>query len=768
MMQRLDRFLFAAALVLAACGPAQETPAKVPAPVASGSSAPIASTSPPPQAKGVEGPGPIPVFPDDPQTGSANARVTIVEFSDLQCPFCARADATIAHLAEAYDADSVRIVWKSYPLDFHQHARPLAEAAQGVFEMGGNGAFFNFIHTAFSNQKDEEDPGVIARWADRAGVNGHAIEEGVRSKKWAARVDRDIKLAEDLGVNGTPAFFVNGVAVQGAQPFDKFRAIIDQELARADALAKTGVSSDRLYATATTENRKDVKTPKDEEAEAIAEEAKVVHRVPVAKSPVRGAANAPVTIVQFSDFQCDFCKRAEETMSALQKKYGDKVRFVWKDNPLPFHPRAEVAAQLARAVRDQKGDAAFWDAHDKLFASSALEDADLERIAKESGADPKKAMAAVKAKKFESQIEDDLDLGDDLEADRTPHFFVNGHRVVGAAPIERFSEVIDAEIQKTDAMVKAGTAPASVYDTIISNGVAPPDLERKHVQRNPDAPFRGAANGKVVIQEFADVQCPYCKRAEETMDQVLAAYGTKVKVEWRNMPLSFHKDAQLAAEAGLEVKAQKGSPAFFKMLKTMFEHQKDDGGLERPALEGYAKALGCDMKKFGAALDGHTHKHEIDRDVNDAQNANINGTPGFVINGYYVSGAQPLRKFKKTIDRALSDPPPPAPGTFGKQDVSVGTGREVKRGDTVRVHYTGTLEDGKVFDSSRPRNTPFEFTVGRGMVIKGWEEGLLGMKVGGKRKLTLPPDFGYGPNGHPPVIPPDATLLFEVELLEIK
>jgi protein-disulfide isomerase len=773
-MQR-RRLIFAFALALAtalsnACGPAQEKPATAPVPAGS-SSAPIvaADASPPPQALGVADFGPIPVFPDDPQTGSKTARVTIVEFSDLQCPFCARADATMARLAEAYDADSVRIVWKHYPLDFHQHARPLAEAAEGVFEMGGSGAFFNFVHTAFANQKDEDAPDIVSRWGARAGVDGHALEEGVRTKRWAARIDRDMQLAQQLGVQGTPAFYVNGVTVQGAQPFDKFRAIIDEELAKADALKKSGVPADRIYATATTENRKDAKTPRDEEAEAAAEEAKIVHRVPIGKSPVKGPATAAVTIVEFSDFQCNFCQRAEETVAALQKKYGDKVRVVWKDSPLPFHSRAEPAAELARAVRDQKGDAAFWDAHDRLFASQpALEDADLERVAKDAGVDAKKAMAAVKSKKYAAQIDEDLDLVDDLDADRTPHFFVNGHRVVGAAPIDSFTQIIDAEIAKVDEMVKAGTAPASVYDAIIANGVTPPDLERRHAAHNPAAPFRGAANAHVVIQEFADVQCPYCQRAEETMDQILKDYGTKVKIEWRNMPLSFHKDAQLAAEAGLEVKTQKGQPAFFKMLKTMFEHQKEEGGLERPALEGYAKALGCDMKKFGAALDGHTHKNEIDRDVNDAQNAGINGTPGFIINGYYVSGAQPYRKFKKVIERALHDPPPAPAGTFGKQDLTTGTGRDVKKGDTVRVHYTGTLTDGKVFDTSRTRNTPFEFTVGRGNVIRGWEEGLIGMKVGGKRKLTLPPDFAYGPNGHPPVIPPDATLIFEIELLEIK
>ncbi|PIU00166.1 MAG: peptidylprolyl isomerase [Bdellovibrionales bacterium CG10_big_fil_rev_8_21_14_0_10_45_34] len=107
-----------------------------------------------------------------------------------------------------------------------------------------------------------------------------------------------------------------------------------------------------------------------------------------------------------------------------------------------------------------------------------------------------------------------------------------------------------------------------------------------------------------------------------------------------------------------------------------------------------------------------------------------------------------------------------APTTLQSKDVKVGEGDEAKSGDKVKVHYVGTLMDGTKFDSSRDRNEPFEFDIGKGMVIKGWDEGVAGMKKGGVRELVIPPSLGYGDQAVGP-IPANSTLKFEVELVEI-
>jgi FKBP-type peptidyl-prolyl cis-trans isomerase len=129
----------------------------------------------------------------------------------------------------------------------------------------------------------------------------------------------------------------------------------------------------------------------------------------------------------------------------------------------------------------------------------------------------------------------------------------------------------------------------------------------------------------------------------------------------------------------------------------------------------------------------------------------------------------------KTPDEPSSDfkpaqgkPMPAAPTKLEKEDIVVGTGREAKSGDTVHVQYTGTLMNGEKFDSSYDHGgTPFKVALGKGEVIKGWDEGLVGVKVGGKRKLLIPPDLGYGAEGSPPKIPPNAGLIFDVELVSI-
>ena len=139
----------------------------------------------------------------------------------------------------------------------------------------------------------------------------------------------------------------------------------------------------------------------------------------------------------------------------------------------------------------------------------------------------------------------------------------------------------------------------------------------------------------------------------------------------------------------------------------------------------------------------------------------------FILAGCVKQAVAPGEPVKETQESTQSQPQEDNMDQLVIEDTTVGTGAEVKDGDVVRVHYVGTLTDGTEFDSSRARNTTFEFTLGKGQVIKGWDIGIKGMKVGGIRKLTIPPQFAYGNRAVGDVIPANSTLIFDVELVAI-
>jgi protein-disulfide isomerase len=590
---------------------------------------------------------PIPIASDDPAWGKADAPVTIVEISDFECPFCSRVNPTMARIKKEYGEDKVRIVWKHNPLPFHKSARPAHEAGATVQALGGD--FWKFHDLAFANQK-ELTPENLEKWAVASGVDQQKFKAAFDAKKYAGKVDKDLAMAKQIGARGTPHFRINGKALSGAQPFEKFKELIDEQLTAGDALAKTGVSRAKVSLELT---KKNFTAPEAEKPPAPQPEDTAVWKVPVMDNdPVKGPADALVTIIEFSDFQCPFCSRVNPTIKQVLDEYKNDVRIVWKDNALPFHNRAKPAASLARFAYEKNGDKGFWAAHDALFEGQKnLEDAGLEEISKKLGLSWDQVNAAIKANKYDAKIEESMDLAMEFEARGTPHFFVNGRRLSGAQPYEKFKELIDSQLAVAKGLVAQGVSRDKVYRELMKTAKAPPQAEKKVVPApTKDNPFKGAENGKVVIQEFSDFQCPYCSRVNPTIQQILDEYPKDVKVVWRNMPLAFHAEAPLAAEAAHEAFVQAGNKGFWKYHDKLFANQQ---AIKRPDLEKYAEELGLDMAKFKAALDARTHKALVEKDMEVAKQAGVSGTPAFTVNGYFVSGAQPFPAFNKVIKLAL-------------------------------------------------------------------------------------------------------------------
>ena len=166
-----------------------------------------------------------------------------------------------------------------------------------------------------------------------------------------------------------------------------------------------------------------------------------------ATGPSKGPANAPVTIVEFSDFECPFCSKAEPTVKALLAKYPDKIRLVYRDFPLPMHPRAPKAAEAAHCAGDQ---GKYWEMHEKLFGQNTkLEVSDLKAAARElQGVDGAKFDRCLDSGEKASLVEKNKKAGEDAGVSGTPAFFINGRPLSGAQPLEAFTAIVDQELKK--------------------------------------------------------------------------------------------------------------------------------------------------------------------------------------------------------------------------------------------------------------------------------------------------------------------------------
>ncbi len=613
-----------------------------------------------------------------PVRGRGDALVTIVEFSDFQCPFCGRVESTLREVRERY-GDDVRLVWKNNPLPFHSDAAPAAEAALAA---GAQGRFWEMHDMLYENQR-ALSRADLERYATYLGLDMGRFRADLDNHTFVQQVQEDQALAQRLNAQGTPYFFVNGTQLVGAQPVERFTTLIDSVLATARLIAPRNLAYARMTA-APLPSPDPAPSPSAPTPSRRAElDPTTTYRVPVGHSPTLGPANALVTIVEFSDFQCPFCSRVEPTLRTLRQQYGNDVRIVWKNQPLAFHDHAMPAAEAAMEAFAQRGNDGFWRYHDALYQHQAdqggLDRQALETYAQQLGLNMARFRSALDQHTHRADIAADVALATQVAANGTPHFFVNGRRLVGAQPLERFTTLVD-EMRTVARGSLHGAAPtARLYDAIIAQGVTAPVYLPTPGDQGPDtvytitpnarAPFRGGAHARVVIEHFADFQCPFCSRVSPAIDQIVRTYGDRVRVVWRDYPLPFHTNAMPAAEAAREVLAQRGNDAFWRFHDLLFANQRD---LERADLERYAMQLQVDMARFRSALDQHTHAAGIRADIAaaDASHAEM-GTPATFINGHFVSGAQPFDEFQRVIDAALqghptaqqptAPAPPPAP-----------------------------------------------------------------------------------------------------------
>ena len=586
---------------------------------------------------------------DAPHTGAQEPKITLIEFSDFQCPYCSRAKGTVDELLKIYK-DSLQVTFRQFPLPFHNNATPAAIAAVAA---GEQGKFWQMHDKLFANQQALA-AADLEKYAQEIGLDVAKFKAAMDSPKTKAAVEADKKMGETFGVGGTPSFFINGHSFSGAYPLESFKTAIDEELKKVDAKIAAGTPRAGLYA-ALIKDGLDKAAPRKEEARPGEPSPTDVFKADVAGAAIKGPKDALVTIVQFSDFQCPFCSRVEPTIDQVMKEYAGKVRVAWRNLPLPFHNNAKPAAIAAMAANQQ---GKFWQMHEIMFKNQqALSAADLEKYAQEIGLNMPKFKAAIADKKLADAVEAESAMGGKIGARGTPAFFVNGRFLSGAQPFERFKSLIDEELKKTEEMVKKGTPKAKVYDVLmktakteVAAGAAPskggddaPAGPPKKVDVG-NAPARGPKNAPITVVLFSDFQCPFCGRVEPSIVELEKAYPGKVRVAWKNFPLSFHNNAKPAAEAALAANEQ---GKFWEMHDILFKNQQ---ALTASDLEKYAKEIGLDMAKYKAAIESHKFAAQIDNDTKQGSDLGVSGTPAAFVNGQLISGAQPFDAFKKIVE----------------------------------------------------------------------------------------------------------------------
>lgn len=407
--------------------------AVVPPPVVEPTPAPTAKPLAPTKLEGEDVSAAVKVPIDGlPSFGNAKALVTIVAFTDYECPYCAKGDARIEQLRAEY-GDKIRVVVGSHPLPFHDQAKPAARAFLAAVEQGKGEPMHARLFASAREGKPTLDEASLVKIAAEIGLDIDAFNRARNGVSTEQALAEASALGTKLGVEGTPTFFVNGRRIVGARPTEVFRALVDEEIGKAQALVDKGTPLTRLYATLQADAPEFV-------AQKI-EGNEVAFDVSVQDAPIRGEARAPVTLVYFSDFECPFCVKGEQTIRDIEAANKGKVRVAFRHRPLPMHEHARLAAKASVAAERQ---GRFWEYHDILLQHrDALTRADLEKYAATAKLDVARFARDLDDPAVEARVAADEREADRLGVKGTPTTFVNGQKITGAQPLNVFQSAVD-------------------------------------------------------------------------------------------------------------------------------------------------------------------------------------------------------------------------------------------------------------------------------------------------------------------------------------
>ena len=588
-----------------------------------------------------------------PVMGGANALVTIVEFSSFQCPFCGRVQPTLKQILDEF-GDDVRLVFKQHPLPMQQNSRPAANASLAAHAQG---KFWEYHALLMENQR-ALSRADLERYAEQVGLDMDRFRADMDSNAYDEMIDADLATATRFGIRGTPNFLINGRNVVGAQPFEAFASVVREEIAATRGLVEGGQTVAQAFGARLTANLREGGQAERPQEERPRPDPNARIRVPVGNSPTKGGTQPLVTIVEFSSYQCPFCNRVRPTLQALMEEYGDDLQVVFKHRPLGFQANSEPAARAAIAAQNQ---GKFWEFHAMLFDNqSQLTRENFERFARELGLDMDRFIADLDSEATAARLREDTSLADTVQAQGTPHFFINGMRLAGAQPVDAFKAVIDREIANARRVIEGGVPRAQVYTNLMASAAERPPMiggggAQEQREARPveipvgDSPTRGPRDARVTVIEFSDFQCGFCGRLSETLAEVMPEFEDRVLFVSKQFPLGRWPISQTASEAALAANAQ-GKYWEFKSL--IYQNQR---GLTEEQLFGFAESLGLNMDRFRADMSEGRFRAQVTQEQGHGRSAGVSGTPALFVNGRQIGGAIPADQLRQAIRSALGN-----------------------------------------------------------------------------------------------------------------
>ena len=356
--------------------------------------------------------------------------------------------------------------------------------------------------------------------------------------------------------------------------------------------------------------------------------------------PWRGAQNAPITLTEYADFHCHFCKVVKPTLDQLMKNYPGKIRWIFHHYPLSTTPGAgSFLTHEASVCAQEQGK--FWEFYDKVFAlAQAPQESDLQNIAQEINLDKTKFQECLKSGRNQNFLLQEKNEGSQKGIQGTPTLYVNDQLVAGAYPYDHFVGVVEGILNpgKAPAMPK----PAPPQPPAPAAGpVKFDDLKGR--------PSLGPKEAPITLVEFSDFHCPFCKKVTPTLEQLMKNYQGKIRRVWRQYPLSFHQGASHTSEASECAHEQ---DKFWEYHDKLFETQ--GGPRDDAALVKLAQDVKLDKKKFEKCLASGKYKDLVQKEITRGNQVGVQGTPAVFVNGTLVSGAQPYENFDRVVQSQLN------------------------------------------------------------------------------------------------------------------